>query len=372
MLELTNLRHGAVVNARDGIEDERGITVQVEGLAEPGSLVLVNGTRAVLVGRLFRCPVVLTQQFNDIEISSRDKHGEIVRRIRVVWDRKSFPRYNFFIDDNSFFFTDIGRQNPRSLFDHFYLAFLQRMHREYGTKFTVNLFYHNDHHDFTITDFPDRYRGEWQDNADWLKLSFHAHSEFPDRPYGAPDGKKLAADYDRMQAEVARFAGEGVFFPPVVIHWAMVHPRALHVLAERGVKVLTGGFIGEPAPAPEFDTQYRTADIGYHQDTETALYLERKRVLYDFEQGLAFSKGVFCANKVPLPAVLPRLEAACHSPFYRDTLSLATHEQYSFDYYHNYIPDHHQRIETAIRYITEQGYRPILFNDGFLGNPSWE
>ena len=187
MLELTNLRHGAVVNAADGVESEHGLTLQVEGLAEPGALVQVNDVRADLVGRLFRAPVTLTRQFNDIVVTSRDKHGDSERRIRVVWDRQSFRRYNYFIDDNSFFLTDIAKQGCGSLFDHFYLGFLRRMHQEYGTKFTLNLFYHNDHHDFTITDFPDRYKGEWQDNADWLKLSFHAHSEFPD-PFPIPMG----------------------------------------------------------------------------------------------------------------------------------------------------------------------------------------
>jgi hypothetical protein len=371
MLELTHLRHGAVVNAGDGVEHEDGLVIQVEGLAEPGSLVQVNGARTELVGRSFKAPVRLTQPFNDLVVSSRNKQGESRRQIRVVWDKKSFKRYNFFTDDNSFFLTDIYKQGCRSLFDHFYLSFLRRMHQEYGTKFTLNLFYHNDHHDFTVSDFPDRYKGEWRDHADWLKLSFHAYSEFPDRPYAQPDGKKLAADYDQMQAEVARFAGEETFYPPVVIHWAMVHPRALPVLVRRGVKVLTGGFIGERAPENEPDIQFRTADIGYFQDTETALYLERKRVLYDLEQGLAFSKTDFCANLVRLDAVVPQMAAACNNPAYRDTLSLATHEQYFYDYYGNYIPDHRERVEAALRYVTEQGYQSIFFNDGFLGNPAW-
>lgn len=374
MLELTNLRHGAVLNAGNGVENGDGLTIRVEGLAEPGALVTVNGVRAGLVGRFFSVPVTLSRKFNDIVVTSRDKHGESQRKIRVVWDRGSFRRYNFFIDDHSFFLTDIYKQKCPSLFDHFYLNFLRRMHREYGTKFTLNLFYRNDHDEskFVLCDFPERYKGEWQDNADWLKLSFHAYSEFPDRPYPGPDGRKLAADYDLVQSEIVRFAGEETFYPPVVIHWAMVHPRALHVLAERGVKVLSGGFIGAPAPATEPDIQFRTADIGYFQDTETALYLETKRVLYDFEQGLTFSKGNFCANRIPLDAVLPIMQAACSSPVYRDTLSLATHEQYFFDYYRNYMPDHCERIDVALRYITEQGYQPIFFNDGFLGNPSWE
>jgi hypothetical protein len=371
MLEISNLRHGAIVNACDGVETGDGLLLQVEGLAEPGALVRVNGVKAGLVGRRFVAPVTLTRQFNDIVVTSRDKHGESQHKIKVVWDRKSFKRYNFFTDDNSFFLTDIHTQHCRSLFDHFYLAFLRRMHREYGTTFTLNLFYHNDHHDFTLSDFPDCYRGEWQDNAEWLKLSFHAYSEFPDRPYGDPDGRKLAADYDLMQSEITRFAGEGVFYPPVVIHWAMVHPRAVRVVAERGVKVLTGAFIGERAPADEPDTQFRTADIGYFQDTETALYLESRQVLYDAEQGVVFNKTNLVANQVPLPAVVPLMQAACGNPCYHDTLNLMTHEQYFFDYYQNYIPDHRERVEAALRYVTEQGYRPVFFNDGFLGNPSW-
>ena len=70
---------------------------------------------------------------------------------------------------------------------------------------------------------------------------------------------------------------------------------------------LTGSFIGERAPENEPDIQFRTADIGYFQDTETALYLESRRVLYDFEQGLVFCKGNFCANQTPLNAVIPKM-----------------------------------------------------------------
>jgi hypothetical protein len=371
MLELANLRHGAVLNAASGTEADDRLVVPVEGLAEPGALVLVNGVKAERAGRMFRGPVTLSRQFNEVVISSRDKHGESRRSIQVVWDRCSFRRYSFFTDDNSFFLTEIHRQGCRSLFDHFYLSFLRRMHREYGLKVTVNLFYHDDHHDFTLSEFPDRYKGEWRENADWLKLSFHGHSEFPDRPYGQADGRALAADYDRMQAEVARFAGEETFCPPTVIHWAMVHPRALQVLAKRGVRALTGAFIGEPAQADEADTQYRTADIGYFQDTETALYLESHRVLHDFEQGLTFIRTDFCANLVPLDRVVPAVAAACQNPVYRDTLSLMTHEQYFYESYRNYIPDHRERVEAALRYVTEQGYRPAWFNEGFLGNPSW-
>ena len=101
MLELTSLRHGAVVNQSDGVETGSGLEIQIEGLAEPWSLVLVNGRRARLAGRVFRAPVRLTCLVNDIVVSSRNKHGESQQRISVVWDRASFRRYNVFTDDNA-------------------------------------------------------------------------------------------------------------------------------------------------------------------------------------------------------------------------------------------------------------------------------
>jgi hypothetical protein len=50
-------------------------------------------------------------------------------------------------------------------------------------------------------------------------------------------------------------------------------------------------------------------------------------------------------------------------------MDLFTHEQYFFPFYRNYIPDHAQRLDTAIRYVTEEGYRPVFFHEGFMGGP---
>ena len=55
----------------------------------------------------------------------------------------------------------------------------------------------------------------------------------------------------------------------------------------------------------------------------------------------------------------------------RDTIGLATHEQYSFPRYFNYLPDHFDRMETAIRIATEREYKPVFFHHGILGNEAW-
>jgi len=50
-------------------------------------------------------------------------------------------------------------------------------------------------------------------------------------------------------------------------------------------------------------------------------------------------------------------------------MDLFTHEQYFWDFYHNYIPDHEQRVEAAIRWVTDHGYKPVFYHEGFLGAP---
>jgi hypothetical protein len=44
------------------------------------------------------------------------------------------------------------------------------------------------------------------------------------------------------------------------------------------------------------------------------------------------------------------------------------HEQYFYPHYCAYIPEYAERCETAIRWVTERGYTPVFYGDGFLGN----
>ena len=370
MLRITNLRNGTVLNTEHGRENNASLEIMVEGFLESPGPITVNGITFQFNDQMFRVPASLYRQFNEIIVKTSNHYGEFQQSVKVVWDKKSFKRYNFFIDDNIFFLTDISKNKPASLFDHFYLKRLKNIHHKYGTKFTLNLFYRNDHHPFELKDFPDRYKAEWQGNSDWLKLSFHAYSEFPDRPYQNATPEKLASDYDLLHAEIVRFAGEETFQPPVVIHWAMALPEAFSALKERGVKALEGQFINAQTFVGEQKRNSQITDIGYYRDKDTALYLLHHHLLYDFEHELLFVKGDACCNLFPHEEIIEKLTACCRIPTHT-TIGLSTHEQYSFDYYPNFIPDHFDRIEAAVRTVTEHGYKPVFFNDGFLGNQSW-
>ncbi len=371
MLELVNVRHGAVLNRNDGTEGADALEFRVEGIAEPGAEVRVNGQETERVDRQFAATVRLTQEINQIEVAADDNYGKIIRQLAVIWDRNSFRRYNFFFDDCSFFLTEIAKVRPRSLFDHFFLKRLREIHRKFGSKFTLNLFYHDDHHDFSIRDFPGIYRQEFMDNREWLRLSFHAYSEFPDRPYQNATAEKLAADYDLIKGEIERFAGPEVFIAPCVIHWAMTNPANLTVLKERGVNSLSGAYIGGRTRIGESHSVPVT-DIGYHCEQDVARYIDARKVYYHAGLGMYFYKSVFCANYFPMEQIENHLQAQFNNPVYNETLGLLTHEQYSYPDYASYLPDHLDRIELACRLATEAGYKPVFFAEGLLGNCSWK
>jgi len=372
MNKILSVRHGAIAGGPLGRETEECFYLPVSGVCDRNVQLKLNGKTVEHGGEEFQAVAELTEKFNTITLEAANSDGVFTHSVKVLWDKKSFKRYNFFIDDNSFWCTEIAKTRPRSLFDHFFLKFLKRMHDEYGTKFTLNLFFRNDHDPdkFTLNLFPDCYRPEFADNADWLKMSWHAYSEFPDRPYQNAAPEKLAADFDLIKSEVIRFAGEKSFIAPAAAHWSMIRPEAMHVLTERGTRVQCGQFISAQTSLAEKGAPQQLCDIGYFRNLDDALYLKQKRMLYDFDSGLIFFRSHLICNyyKPELIAQMLRDAAAQNDP----VISLETHEQYTFPGYFNFLPDHQARIESAIRTVTELGYKPVYFSEGLLGNTAWE
>jgi hypothetical protein len=367
--------HGAVLSRVNGKETSAGLEITVQGLAEPFVDVKVNGQPASRSGETFSTRVTLSQKENNLVAETHGFDGTIRHSIRVLWDKQSFRRYDFFIDDNVFFFEDLVKNAHASLFDCLYLAELRRLHREYGAKFTLNSFYRNDHGDgkFNLSAFPDKYKGEFLDNSDWLKLAFHAYSEFPDRPYQYATPEKLAADYDITTAELIRVAGEKTVTPPIVIHWAMAQPPALRELRKRGVRFLSGQYVNSRTGVGDPGEKNNAPDIGYFVDHIRAARLVAHKMVHDFDLDITFVKtGAACSNLDTCEKTLRKLEAAYANPETNEVIGLATHEQYSFPHYFNYIPDHFKRMETGVRWLTEHGYAPVFFQEGFLGNRAWE
>ena len=351
--------HGAVLNRRHGKELKNGLKIRVSGRAPLRDRVTVNGKPTRRAGSHFSSDVILKEKETEIISVSQGDFGKHEHRVRVVWDRHSQPRYRFSIDDNSFFLRDIAQKKYSSLFDCFYLDMLRKLHTKYGARFVLNIYYTTED-GFTLAQFPDRYKSEWQDNSDWLKLAFHAHSNKPDRPYQNAPAAQLIGDLDKVAEQILRFAGEQTYSPPTVIHWGMVQPTALKPLYKRGVRVLSG----------YFRLYNGVWDVNYLLDEVRSEYLSRHDALMDFDSGIVFSKVDIVCNSTPIERIVPTLEPLSKDPNCAEIMDLFTHEQYFWPFYTSYIPDHAQRLDAAIRWVTEKGYKPVFFHEGFLGGPA--
>ncbi len=112
MIEITNYRQGAILNHNHGKEGKKSLKVTVQGISEGGWPVTVNEQPAVMEGRHFSADVELTQRVNVVKASVVTPYGTYSQELTLVWDKKSFKRFNFFIDDHSFLFTDLSKQRP--------------------------------------------------------------------------------------------------------------------------------------------------------------------------------------------------------------------------------------------------------------------
>lgn len=397
MIEISNLRQGAILNHNHGKESEKSLEIVVQGVSDGGYPVTVNGVQAEMDGRFFTATVPLTQKINEIKASAMTPYGNFSQELTVVWDKKSFKRCNFYIDDHSFTFTDLAKERPKSAFDHFYLAGLKKIHDKYGFKVTLNSFYHNDHHDFNLCDMPDIWKSEFQDNSDWLKFSFHSYSEFPDRPYAEATAEEFGRDWDLVQKEIERFAGAECFIAPVVIHWANIHPAVAREAIRRGVTCYSNSLrlrvMGGPSLADRqkggdmcgveqrslagTDVSAGNAGLEMHYGfEEERSYLKKHGAYYDPQLGIYFFlSGGKCCNLAPLSSIAGIYEQdfATREKYGCEFIGGASHEQYTFPYYGNYLPDHLQRIEEACRCMIDVGgCKPVFFSDGILGNTAWD
>ena len=396
MIEITNFRQGAILNHHHGVETEKSLKVRIEGISDHGCPVTVNGIAAEMDGRRFFADIDLTEKINTVTASTVTPYGNYAQELTLVWDKKSFKRYNCYIDDHIFVFTDLAKERPKSAFDHFYLKGLKEIHDKFGMRYTLNCFYHNAHEEFLLKDMPDIWKSEFIDNSDWLKFSFHSYSEFPDRPYAEASAEEIGHDWDLVQNEIYRFAGEESYIAPCVIHWANIHPSAAQEFIRRGGKCYCTGtmrlrVMGGPSLADRqkggnmtkiqerscsgADRSTETLGLDLHYGfAEERSYIANHRTYYDPLLKIIFSGGSgCCCNLVPLNEIQGRLENVLKTAekYHCETFGAGSHEQYTFPYYPNYLPDHLQRIEAVAKFYYEHDCKPVYFSEGLLGNTEW-
>ncbi len=354
-----------VLGTEKGADGKTMLKIQVAGSVPPGAKleVFTSDGQKVPVSiqkGAFRGTALLTDRITEIRARTTINGERREIRTRVVWAKNSYKRFRTYIDDHSFFFRDILKNDYKSIFDCFYLAKLRELHRNFGAKFNLNCFNTTPERDFSLSMFPDKYRSEFEDNAGWLRLAFHSENEFPGIPYLNATPEQLAADFDLVARELKRIAGSA-YHAGLQIHFADVPPDCYQVLADRGVKML------QTRGRERGSTARKLCD--YHLPDNILAYLWDNQGWMHFDTGMIFYNGMMpkTCEWTPVDKTESSILERISVPAKSHLINIAGHEQYWWPFYKNFVPDIYERWATALRFVVERGYKPIWIEDGFFG-----
>ncbi len=114
---------------------------------------------------------------------------------------------------------------------------------------------------FNLSEMTDKYKPEFEENADWLKLGFHSYQEFPDYPHVNSSYDDIYTLFNMIKGEVIRFAGEKSFTYGVVPHWLPVSFDGCRALRDCGAEIVSVT-VGKTT---EFDGDFSKLPYGHAQ-----------------------------------------------------------------------------------------------------------
>ncbi len=252
-------------------------------------------------------------------------------------------KFCFTVDDNIRFLQELTEGEYESLFSHPYTKLLKRLRETYDVKIQLNLFYEND--SFTLAQTTDRYRAEWQANAEWLKLSFHSRLENV-RPYEYSGYDEVYRDCSAVHDEIVRFAGEKSLAKTTTVHYCRTTKEGTRALQDCGVQGLLGLYGEKDTPRTSYSC--------------TEALAKKARVGEIIRDGnMAFAGIDVILNQFEPQENLEKLERIKD----RRYVKIMIHEQYFYPDYPRYQPHFAKKLEQAFSFLQANGFTSCFFED---------
>ncbi|MBR6767099.1 MAG: hypothetical protein IKM02_04025, partial [Clostridia bacterium] len=324
------------------------------------SPVMINGVPAEKDGDCYRAEASIS--IGENRITARNACD--CREIRVFRFDGSIGSYRLSSDDNIIFLWDIhkNRDTYASIFDNPYLAVYKKAHDLYGAKVHLNLFYGMEEMyngfdkkraDFNLSMMTDRFKAEWQANADWLKLNFHAMSNEPECPYRDTVYRRIHADCERVQKEIIRFAGEEVLSEETTVHWGECTREGVQALRDLGIRTLAGYFWmcgGKPM-------------VAYHYPEEMVRHIGSRDFWYDRDLNVMFAVIDDVMNMRRVQGNMDVLDKIYAQKTRAGFLEIMIHEQYFYEDYVYYIPEFEEIVLECCKWASRKGYKGAFLNE---------
>jgi hypothetical protein len=345
---------GDMLSKYDGKENPGNLLTRVSVSAPSGQQIKINGKEAKFEGNVYHADIELTGYENIIEAADIKTGGK--QSIKVYWLKNVAEKYRLSIDDNIWFLKDISFNSSKykSIFENPYLNFLKEVHDKFGTKIHLNLFYQTD--GFNLSQMTDKYKAEWKDNAGWLRMSFHALQEFPDRPYLNAGYDQVKNDCILVKDQIRRFAGEELMGPVTTLHWGAANAEGCRALKDQGYRALAGYFNAEGP-----DT------VSYYLNDEKRLHINKRFIWKDNRENIILSRMAIVINTLKLEEIVPYLDSLIVSGHHPPFADLMIHEQYFYPTYFNYQPDFREKVLASVKWAADKGYRPAFLSECVFG-----
>ena len=241
-------------------------------------------------------------------------------------------------DDVVTIFQDIKTNAYASIFNHPTLAFLKSMNEKYGMVFSGYCFYQTSDLSFNLSQMPNTYVSEFEENADWLKFGAH-YLDLNGGNFGTVDTTKAVTYYTNIMTELFRICGTAASLDFV----PRFHNYAGSAEFIQAIKQLNLGPVG----------LITSEDVrqNYHLDSQTNTYMQTHDRHFDYTNGLhLFSTDLRLEN---ITDVATALSSRKHDSAYAGRMKellLFTHE--------NYLSEStmKSKIESACQWAVTNGY----------------
>ena len=249
----------------------------------------------------------------------------------------------FTVDDNIRFLKEINEREYESIFEHPYLAMYRRLHEKYGLKVQLNLFYEME--GFDLSRMTTRYKDEWKENADWLKMSFHSRRENV-KPYENSGYKEVFFDMLDVEDAICDFASWENSARTTTIHYCLLTSEGVEAVTDTLCLGLLGLYGTEENPR----TSYQT-------DEEDAVRIRRGETV---EAPFLCYAGIdIVLNMYSVEEILKRLDTLLG----RDCIKVMIHEQYFYPDYKRYQPNFEEKLEKTFEKLMKNGYESVFFEE---------
>jgi hypothetical protein len=353
-IKFSGFSDGDMLTGLDGTETEDGLIIPVKLEALKGLKFTVNGITADYNDGFYSAMVPLRDYSNTIEaVENRTGKKESITLFRL---KNYVNKYRFSLDDNIWFLKDIQANSSKykSIFENPYLGFLKQVHDTFGTKIHINIYYQCE--GFNLSQLTDKYKPEWKENASWLRLSFHALQNDPDMPYLNAGYDQVKNDCELVKTQIRRFAGEELMGPVTTLHWGEAKVEGCRALRDSGYKVLAG----------YFNLENDKPVVSYYFNKEQTEHISKRSAWVDTKEGIIYKKIHLVMNSHKIDEIVPLLDKVKQDPIASAFLDLMIHEQYFHKIYKDYQPDYKEKVMLAMKWATDNGYKPSFLTDSIL------